>query len=190
VVGEASEAGAALRLLRRPSDALLVDLNLQPSMDGALAVIAAAAGAGRIVIATSAESVPEHVLGALRAGAVGYLTKDVSAEGWATAIRAAVRGEVAIPRSLTGLVLSELRALRSPRPMAELLPSERRLTRREWQVLAGIAEGKTNRAVAAELFVSIETVRTHVSHILAKLEAPNRSAAAAMFRELEASQSA
>src|SRR5205823_11288266 len=109
--------------------------------------------------------------------------------GWAAAIRAAIRGELSISRTITHVVLGELRAARRARPLAELLPSGRRLTGREWQVLAAIADGKTNRAVAAELFVSVETVRTHVSHILAKLAAPNRSAAAAMFRELEAAKS-
>ena len=70
-------------------------------------------------------------------------------------------------------------------PMVELLPSARRLTQREWEVLALIADGKTNRSVACDLSISVQTVRTHVSNILAKLEAPNRSAAAAKYQQLQ-----
>jgi DNA-binding NarL/FixJ family response regulator len=110
----------------------------------------------------------------------------MSAAAWAAAIRAALRGEAPLSRGQIALVLEELRRRPPGMSLAELLPSERRLTRREWEVLAAVAAGKTNRAVAQELYISVETVRTHVSHILAKLEAPNRSAAAAMYQELAA----
>ena len=70
------------------------------------------------------------------------------------------------------------------RALIKLQPSDARLTSREWDVLTRVAEGKTNRAVAGELFISVETVRTHVSNILAKLQAPNRSAAAAKYHQL------
>jgi DNA-binding NarL/FixJ family response regulator len=68
------------------------------------------------------------------------------------------------------------------------LPSDRRLTPREWDVLHCVARGDTNRAVASELSISVETVRTHVSNILAKLEAPSRSAAAAKYHQLRVIQ--
>jgi DNA-binding NarL/FixJ family response regulator len=67
-----------------------------------------------------------------------------------------------------------------------ILPSERRLTRRELDVLECVARGQTNRNVAMELSISVETVRTHVSNILAKLEAPSRTAAAARYHQLTA----
>ena len=70
----------------------------------------------------------------------------------------------------------------------ELLPSDRRLTRREWDVLQYVARGDTNRRVASELSISVETVRTHVSNILTKLDAPSRSAAAARYHQLRAIQ--
>jgi DNA-binding NarL/FixJ family response regulator len=189
VVAEAEDTDAALALIETPTEAFLIDTDLRPSADRALELMGTVSEKGHTVLATSNEAAHRQVLNALGAGAAGFLTKDMSAESWADAIRAAIRGELAVSRAIAHVVLGELRATRRTRPLTELLPSERRLTRREWEVLAAIAEGKTNRTVAAELYVSTETVRTHVSHILAKLEAPNRSAAAAMFRELEAAQS-
>jgi DNA-binding NarL/FixJ family response regulator len=72
--------------------------------------------------------------------------------------------------------------------VAAILPSDRRLTRRELDVLRYVAQGHTNRRVAAELSISVETVRSHVSNILAKLEAPSRTAAAARYHELTAAR--
>jgi DNA-binding NarL/FixJ family response regulator len=189
VVAEAEDLGTALAMLAKPTEAFLIDVDLPPSAAWALELITTVSEYGCTVIATSTEAAHQQVLNALGAGAAGFVTKDMSAESWAGAIRAAIRGELAVSRAIAHVVLAELRAGRRSRPLTQLLPSERRLTSREWQVLAAIAEGKTNRAVAAELYLSTETVRTHVSHILAKLEAPNRSAAAAIFRELEAAQS-
>jgi len=71
-------------------------------------------------------------------------------------------------------------------PVAAIMPSDRRLTPRELDVLRCVADGLTNRLVAAELSISVETVRSHVSNILAKLEAPSRTAAAARYHELTA----
>lgn len=183
----AADAAQARRLLteRRPQ-LVLVDLDLPPSPRDALDLIAEAHATGCQVIGISTESAAERVVAALCAGAAGFLTKDLTAAAWAAAIAAALRGESPLGRRHIALVLHELRTRVAGLPLAELLPSERRLTRREWEVLAAVAAGKTNRAVARELYISVETVRTHVSHILAKLEAPNRSAAAAKYRELAA----
>jgi NarL family two-component system response regulator LiaR len=85
---------------------------------------------------------------------------------------------------LTARVIEAYREMLSSRDLVGLRPSDARLTSREWDVLTRVAEGKTNRAVAAELFISVETVRTHVSNILTKLQAPNRSAAAAKYHQL------
>jgi DNA-binding NarL/FixJ family response regulator len=70
--------------------------------------------------------------------------------------------------------------------LAALAPTSNRLTTREWEILAKVADGKTNRAVAEELCISVETVRTHVSSILTKLGTPNRSAAAVKYHQLVA----
>jgi DNA-binding NarL/FixJ family response regulator len=70
--------------------------------------------------------------------------------------------------------------------LAGFAPSSSRLTAREWEILGKVADGMTNRAVASELCISVETVRSHVSSILAKLETPNRSAAAVRYHQLAA----
>jgi DNA-binding NarL/FixJ family response regulator len=87
---------------------------------------------------------------------------------------------------MTTLLVQRFRDDASRLTLPAILPSERRLTRRELDVLECIALGHTNRRVAAELSISVETVRTHVSNILAKLEAPSRSAAAARYHQLTA----
>src|SRR5205085_2614152 len=81
----------------------------------------------------------------------------------------AARGETSVPRSITALLVDYVRVHSAAAPLAALMPSEQRLTRRELAVLESVARGNTNRAVAAELSISVETVRSHVSHILAKL---------------------
>jgi DNA-binding NarL/FixJ family response regulator len=129
---------------------------------------------------------PDALFAALRWGAIGYLTKDLPLRTWVEAVRAAHRGEATISRAMTGLLIDEFRTLACAPSAGELLPSDRRLTKREWQVLELIAEGKTNRHVAGDLSISVQTVRTHVSSILAKLETPNRSGAAARYQRLRA----
>jgi DNA-binding NarL/FixJ family response regulator len=147
-----------------------------------------ALAAGGIPIATGVSGEPEVFLRALRYGARGYLTKDLPTRAWADAIRAAERGEALVCRAMTSALVDEYRAISLATPLGEVLPSDRRLTRREWQVLELVAEGKTNRSVATDLSIAEETVRTHVSKILSKLETPNRSAAAARYHRLRAAK--
>ena len=187
VVAEAGDRAAALRVARSGVAAVvLVDLNLPPAPDAAFAVVTAAADAGTIPIAVGVEGAPEGLFTALRAGAAGYLTKDLPSSSWAGAISAAVRGETPISRAMTAALVSRFREDQLREPVAAILPSDRRLTRRELDVLRYVAQGYTNRRVAAELSISVETVRSHVSNILAKLEAPSRTAAAARYHELTA----
>ena len=87
---------------------------------------------------------------------------------------------------MTALLVQRFRDDAERTPVAAILPSDRRLTQRELDVLRYVAQGHTNRRVAAELSISVETVRSHVSNILAKLEAPSRTAAAARYHELTA----
>ena len=187
VVAEANDLDSALRLLAaKPAQVVLVDVSLPPQPKAAGKVMAAAAAAGLTVIAVGVEGSPERIFPALRAGASGYLTKDMPGRAWSDAIQAAVRGEAPLSRSMTAMLIEEFRSQAEAAPLSELLPSDRRLTRREWQVLSCIADGRTNRGVADELSISVETVRTHVSNILSKLDAPNRSAAAAKYQQLRA----
>jgi DNA-binding NarL/FixJ family response regulator len=187
VVGMAADADTALALATSgDARVVLVDLDLRAGSTTAVDVIAAAAEAGAIPIATASGGPIEQAFAALRSGAAGYLTKDMPSRAWVDAIMACLRGEAPLSRIMTARLVDEFRAQARRFPMSQLLPSEHRLTRREWEILECIARGKTNRDVADELCISVETVRTHVSNILAKLDAPNRSAAAAKYRELTA----
>jgi DNA-binding NarL/FixJ family response regulator len=189
VVAEADDRTDALRLARSGAAAvILVDMNLPPAPEGAYEVLDAASKSGTIAIAVGVEGAAEGLFAALRAGAAGYLTKDLPSSSWAGAISAAVRGETSISRAMTTLLVQRFREDAARATLPSILPSDRRLTRRELDVLECVAQGHTNRRVAAELSISVETVRTHVSNILAKLEAPSRSAAAARYHELTAVQ--
>jgi DNA-binding NarL/FixJ family response regulator len=185
IVGTATRAESAVGLAARARGAVvLVDVGLEPAPRGALSAIAAIARAGGFVIAMGVDGAAQPMLEAIRAGATGYLTKDMPLQAFGDAIRAAARGEATLTRRMTAELVAEYRAQSASPALAELVPSSRRLTDREWEVLGRVAAGMTNRGVADELSISVETVRTHVSNILAKLEAPNRSAAAARYQQL------
>jgi len=189
VVAEASDHASALDLAAAGrADVVLVDMGLPPAPDAAFEVIAASRRAGAIPIAIGIGGSTDGVFAAIRAGAAGYLTKDLPSSAWAGAIKAATRGEAPLSRAMTALLVQRFCDQAAAAPLAELLPSDRRLTRREWEVLRCLARGDTNRRVAAELSISVETVRTHVSNILMKLEAPSRSAAAAKYHQLRVAQ--
>jgi DNA-binding NarL/FixJ family response regulator len=100
-----------------------------------------------------------------------------------TGVRAALRGEAPLSRALTARLVDAYRTRANTR-LVGVVPNENRLTSREWQILQLVAQGKTNRTVARELCISVETVRTHMSNILGKLDAPNRSAAAVKYHQL------
>lgn len=185
VCGTAADSEGAFDLASAAPDVLLVDLAL-PEWSG---IIEAAVDRGSKVIAVGSTTAADDALAAIRTGACGYLMKNLPVAAWVEAIRAAMRGEVALSRTMTAeLVDAFRRQAHAPAAddLAIHLPSAHRLTRREWEVLGKIAEGVTNRQVAGELCLSVETVRTHVSNILAKLEAPNRAAAAAKYQRLRA----
>jgi DNA-binding NarL/FixJ family response regulator len=159
---------------------MLIDVNLPDSEKA----ISHAVEKGVIVLGIGVEAADEGPFAALVAGAVGYLTKDLPASEWVEGINAAMRGEAPLSRRMTTRLVEAYRNSRSSSDLIRIAPSDSRLTTREWDILTRVAEGKTNRAVAAELFISVETVRTHVSSILSKLQAPNRSAAAAKYHQL------
>jgi DNA-binding NarL/FixJ family response regulator len=117
----------------------------------------------------------EMLFSAIRAGAVGYVLKQIGSEALVRAIEAASRGEATLDPSLTQRVFSEVR--RAIQNEEEAAFSD--LSPQEMQVLALIAEGKTNREIAEALFLSEGTVRNYVSSILSKLGVSNRAEAAA-----------
>ena len=172
VVGEASSGQEAVdRCITDCPDVMLVDM-MMPGMDGA-AVTGAIKGVclqTQVVILTSFVE-PEMVTRALEAGAISYLLKDAGPEKLVDAIRQAHAGRGTIDSSAVQALLTRRAAARRP-PLGE------DLTPREREVLGLLAAGLSNREIGARLFLSAGTVRLHVSNILRKMEAPNRTAAA------------
>jgi DNA-binding NarL/FixJ family response regulator len=164
------EEAIALAAEHRP-DVVLMDLRM-PRVDGIEAIRRlAAAGERPRAIALTTYADDASVLGALRAGARGYLTKDAGAEEIRAAVEAVDRGEAALDPSVQHHVVA---ALAAPAPEPEL-PDE--LTPREAEVLALIAEGLSNAQIADRLVVSHATVKTHVNHIFAKAGVRDRAQA-------------
>ena len=176
VVGEAGTSHQALDAVSRlEPDVVVMDIRM-PGEDGISACreIRGKFPNTKVIMLTSYAS-EEEVVGAVLAGASGYVLKQVGSEKLVEAIRAAQEGQATLDPSVTAKVLGRLRdALQSP------LPNEESLTPQERRILALIADGHTNRQIAAELHLSEKTVRNYVSAILSKLQLANRTQAAAL----------
>jgi two-component system, NarL family, response regulator LiaR len=173
VVGEARDGAEAVALAQtvRP-DVILMDL-MMPKMNGVEATRAITAGQPqtRILVLTSFAA-DEQVFPAIQAGALGYLLKDSSPQELLQAIRQVFRGEPSLDPAVARKVLAEL----SAPPSKPLTPDP--LTPRELEILRLVAQGKSNKEIAAELVIAEETVHTHVSNILNKLHLASRTQAA------------
>lgn len=183
VVAEAATGEEALELAPRIApDILLLDIAL-PGMSGVQVVreLAPRLPATRIVMLT-VSSADRDVADAMRYGASGYLTKDLSPEALARSLRATLTGELVIPRRLAGRLLARMLRRGMPEPGAESVPVDL-LTRRERDVLRLLADGLGDRDIAAALTISRRTVETHVSSILRKLGVRNRAEAARRYRD-------
>jgi len=172
VVGQADSAAAGVALCRelRP-DVVLMDL-VMPGGSGveATAEILRECPASRVLALTSFSD-EELIQGALRAGATGYLLKNVTGEQLAAAVRDAHAGRSTLAPEVAEVLIRELAA-------PEAIGAD--LTRRERQVLALVAEGLSNAGIAARLVISLSTVKTHVSRVITKLGASSRTEAAAI----------
>jgi DNA-binding NarL/FixJ family response regulator len=175
VVGEAAdgEAGVHMALERRP-DIILMDVQM-PRMNGieAIAAICSVWPEARIIILTTFRR-DDYVFEGVRAGAVGFVLKDMPADELIQTIRHVHEGEVFIQPEIASRLLRELLA-----PHA--LPIEP-LSEREHEVLVLVAQGHSNREIADRLVLAEGTVKNHVSNILAKLQAENRTQAADIAR--------
>ncbi|MEV0840236.1 response regulator transcription factor [Actinocatenispora sera] len=172
VVAEAADGVEAIEAARRlRPDVCLVDVRM-PRLDG-IEVTRALAGPGvpeplKVVVVTTFD-LDEYVYGALRGGAVGFVLKDAGPVLLAEAVRAAHRGDALVSPSITLRLLQRL----APAARGTDRPG-RPLSDREREVVRAIARGRTNREVAAELFISLSTVKSHVSGIQTKLGLRNR----------------
>lgn len=175
VVGEAGNGGEAVQLCRAlKPDVALLDVRM-PLMDGIQATRRIGADAEladlKVVILTN-YALDEYVFAALRAGASGFLVKDIEPADLLQSVRVAARGDALLSPAVTRRLIEEYVAT-PPRPTPA--PGLARLTDREREVLRLVATGRSNEEIAGDLVISHATVKTHVSRIMAKLLARDRA---------------
>ncbi|MDM7889289.1 response regulator transcription factor [Curtobacterium sp. RHCJP20] len=193
VVGEAADGAAAIAMVDDdPPDVVLMDLRM-PGTDGptaTAAITAAHPGVAVLVLTTYADDA--SIVGALRAGARGYLTKDAGRRELATAVRAVASGQATFDAGVGARLVAQLGAAPAtqtvpdgvperppapaPRTVRDRFPE---LTPREADVLERIAAGRTNPEIAAELFLTVPTVKSYVNQVFAKLGVRTRAEAVA-----------
>jgi DNA-binding NarL/FixJ family response regulator len=185
VVGEAPDGAAALAAVAAAGpDVVLMDLRM-PGLDGVAATrrLRADHPAVRVLALTTFDG-DDEVFPALRAGAVGYLLKDATTQRLVEAVLAADRGESVLAPSVAAKVVARVATL--PEPSAPVRqPLVDPLTDRELDVLRRLAAGLSNREIAADVHLSEGTVKNHVTNILAKLGARDRTQAALRARALD-----
>lgn len=187
VVGEANNGQEALAQTAalRPH-VVLMDLRM-PVLDGAAATrqLREQFPAVRVIVLTTFDD-DEHIFEGLRAGAAGYLLKDVSSEKLVEAIRITARGDSFLQPSVTAKVIAGLTRTGTPEkaqtPNAQSLAEP--LSEREREILAVLSEGASNKEIAAQLFITEGTVKNHITNILGKLGVRDRTQAALKAREL------
>ncbi|MEA3340460.1 MAG: response regulator transcription factor [Chloroflexota bacterium] len=169
IVGEAKNGVEALRLAHQlKPDVVLMDL-LMPEMDGVAATEAIRRELPDVeVIALTSVLEDKAIFDAIRVGAISYLLKDTEGDKLCEAIKAAAAGQVRLSPQVAARLMREVRAPESPEA----------LTKREIEVLRVLARGLSNKEIAAALFITEKTVKTHVSNVLSKLDLPSRTRAA------------
>ncbi|MFD7624599.1 response regulator [Streptomyces sp. NPDC059851] len=186
VVGEAADGEAAVRLARelRP-DLVLMDVQM-PRLDGVSATRQVVSEGLADVLVLTTFDLDEYVFGALRAGAAGFLLKNVDAAELIAGVRTVARGEGLIAPAVTRRLIAEFAAPRAARPAVAPQTAEavESLTRREREVLGCLGEGLSNAEIAVRLEMAEATVKTHVSRLLGKLGLRSRVQAAVLAQEL------
>ncbi|MET9591571.1 response regulator transcription factor [Streptomyces sp. NPDC006516] len=176
VLGEAADGVAAVELAGRlDPDVVLMDLRM-PGGGGvaAIAELTRLGARSRVLVLTTYDT-DSDTLPAIEAGATGYLLKDAPRDELFTAVRAAADGRTVLSPAVASRLVSRVRTPTSP--------GNESLSAREREVLGLVARGTSNREIAAELFISEATVKTHLTHVFAKLGAKDRAAAVAVAYE-------
>lgn len=182
VVGEAADGAAAVGqlgpdgALRKDVDVALMDVRM-PVMNGVRAtglIADKSRGDGPKVLVLTTFDLDEYVFAALRAGASGFLLKDARPEELLGAIRAVAAGDAVVAPSATRRLLSHITHALPGGPVAQPDPLLSTVTAREREVLLEVAAGATNAEVAARLYMAEATVKTHIGHLLAKLQRRDR----------------
>lgn len=174
VVGEASTGAEAVRLAGEiDPDVVMMDIRM-PGMDGieATRLITAGPAASRVLVLTTFDQ-DDHVYGALRAGASGFVVKDMPLDEILAAVRVVAAGDALIAPGVTRRLIAEFAGrpasapARSPRPVEGI-------TEREREVLTLVGRGRSNTEIAEDLFITVATAKSHVSRLLTKLDARDR----------------
>jgi len=174
VVGEAASGAEAVRLAQELSpDVVVMDIRM-PGMDGieATRLITAASTTTRILVLTTFDE-DEHVYGALRAGASGFAVKDMAVDDILAAIRVVAAGDALLAPGVTRRLIADFLRIPGPTPQRSPRPIED-ITQREQEVLTLVAQGRSNTEIAAELFISVATAKSHVARLYTKLGARDR----------------
>jgi DNA-binding NarL/FixJ family response regulator len=171
VVGEAEDVASAVSVIAEATpDVVLLDVHL-PGGGGVEVLRQVLPGAPDVrFLAVSVSDAAEDVIGTIRAGARGYVTKTISGADLADAVKRVAGGDVVFSPRLAGFVLDAFAATDAP----SIDPELDALTQREREVLRLIARGYAYKEIAKELFISVKTVETHVSSVLRKLQLSNR----------------
>jgi DNA-binding NarL/FixJ family response regulator len=190
VVGHAANGAEAVEMVGRlDPDVVLMDIRM-PALDGVGAterLVAGGARAGIIMMTTFSDDA--DVFSALRAGARGYLLKDVDPETLVDAIRTVAAGNALVQPEVTGQLLREFRRLSTAAAPPEPTPAPPAigevLTEREREILRLLAQGRSNQEIGGALVISVGTVKNHVSSILGKLGARDRTQAVIVAQQLK-----
>jgi DNA-binding NarL/FixJ family response regulator len=182
VIGEAQDGKEALRMVAElHPDVILMDIRM-PEMDGLETTrrIVIDENAPRVLMLTTFD-MNEYVYEAMKSGASGFLLKDVKPEQLADAVRTVAAGDALLAPAITRRLIEEF--VRRPPPGSTSPPELETLTERELEVLKLIAKGLSNEEIAKQLFVSMATVKTHITHILMKLQLRDRVQAVVLAYE-------
>jgi DNA-binding NarL/FixJ family response regulator len=181
VCAQAPDAHRAIEAAKRERpDVCLLDINMPGDGVYAAETISREVPDSAVVMLTVSRS-DDDLFNALRAGASGYLLKDIDPVRLPLALRGVLEGEAALPRRLVALLIEEFRERKRRRRIPLVGRRSVELTDREWEVLELMRQGLTTLEIGDRLFISPVTVRTHVSSILRKLHVPTREAAVALL---------